>query len=349
MKKTNFFINIVRAFFLFLLLMFVFIKIEDLNLQIILISIFILIGCYVIENFCNLTKKTVVANFFHKLFKIILILFGFEFVFLWCYACIKGNQYLSLIFTIPFCIFEFYIIRRYLLGINSKVKYNNKKNKFDYNKFISVIIFFVFFVSGIVSLSIGVKNIYSLSKKTKNYLTTIGYFESYEIYSINKVGDYLIRGKPTYSLTYVYKVDGIEYFIKTDYGVGTIPDKNSARKIKYNPENPSDAVFLESDKNSVFILLGLIFTLFSMPFVFKTLNKNVFFRKLKNDILGLYMGVVFFVLGIGVINFLLSQASSFIEVIKNWGFWIVIPIVFIVAGFLQIIKCLFMIIKKNKK
>ena len=141
----------------------------------------------------------------------------------------------------------------------------------------------------------------------------------------------------------------IEYFIKTDYGVGTIPDKNSARKIKYNPENPSDAVFLESDKNSVFILLGLIFILFSMPFVFKTLNKNVFFRKLKNDILGLYMGVVFFALGIGVINFLLSQASSFIEVIKNWGFWIVIPIVFIVAGFLQIIKCLFMIIKKNKK
>ena len=59
------------------------------------------------------------------------------------------------------------------------------------------------------------------------------------------------------------------------------------------------------------------------------------FEHYKVDVLGLYIGILFVVIGIGVIAMIYNQ---------NFGLWIVIPVMMIGAGVLQIIKCI-----KNKK
>ena len=81
----------------------------------------------------------------------------------------------------------------------------------------------------------GIRDTYNLKNKTKNYITTTGYFNNYDVFDADEDGI-------TYKLTYIYKVDGKEYSITTDYGTNYIPDENSSREIKYNPNNPKEAV-----------------------------------------------------------------------------------------------------------
>ena len=59
------------------------------------------------------------------------------------------------------------------------------------------------------------------------------------------------------------------------------------------------------------------------------------FEHYKVYVLGLYIGILFVVIGIGVIAMIYNQ---------NFGLWIVIPVMMIGAGVLQINKCI-----KNKK
>ena len=79
------------------------------------------------------------------------------------------------------------------------------------------------------------------------------------------------------------------------------------------------------------------------------MNKQGVFDKVKINILGLYLGFVFFVVGIGMIVFQIGEASSFVEAIKRMGFWILIPVLFIITGGFQIIKCLFVKLDKERQ
>ena len=216
-----------------------------------------------------------------------------------------------------------------------------KKNKIN----IKMIIFCILVASalflGIICLFLGIKTTFLTNKKTKNYLTTTAYYNNYEIYDLNDKDDI------TYRLIYVYKVNDNYYTIKTDYGSGYIPEMNSERQVKYNPNNPSEAIFLGTNANSLLIYFGIFFFLNGMAFILGYLDILGVFYKIRINIFGLYIGIVFSIVGIGFIRLQLGKASSIISVIKQIKFWILIPIMFIITGIFQIVKCLLEIKRKH--
>ena len=240
--------------------------------------------------------------------------------------------------------FWFYFVRKILFRTNKKIE-TNKKAKFDFRIVISIFLVFSVLISGIICLIISIYDTYKSNKISKNYLTTKGYFKDYEIYNTSHNGT---KTNTTYRLIYVYEIDGKEYTIKTDYGSGFIPDLNSTRIIKYNPNNPSDAIFDGTNRNNGLIYFGSFFLLGGMTFVLIFLTAKGIFDKVKINVIGVYIGIVFVIVGIGIIAFQNGTTSSFIETIKYMGFWILIPIMFIVIGIIQTVKCLFFE-KTNKK
>lgn len=79
------------------------------------------------------------------------------------------------------------------------------------------------------------------------------------------------------------------------------------------------------------IFAGGFFAFGAFTFVLGALTLKGCFDKCKVDVLGLYAGVFFVVIGAGIIAMISKQA---------FGFWIVIPILMIVSGVFQILKCL---------
>ncbi len=342
MKKSIFITNIIRAIFTSMILVFVLTKNEQLNLRLMIGSFLLLTICYIAQNLCNLFNRPIGAKIFHKLFVVIFLSFGACFLIAWSYAWIQSKQYFPLIFTIPFWIFIIYIFCKSLLEIKTDSKQVKKKNKFDFRIIVSCFLVFSILLSGIICLAIGIRGTYQTSKKTKNYLTTTCYYRDYEIYnSYDKKDHGGVENRTTYRLIYAYEVNDKEYHIKTDYGNGTIPSKNSSRKIKYNPNNPSEAVFIGTNANNGLIYFGTFFLLGGTVFIFIFLYAKGVFDKVKINILGLYIGFVFFIVGIGLIAFQRGEVSSLMEVIKRMGAWIFIPVMFIIVGGFQVIKCLF--------
>ena len=78
----------------------------------------------------------------------------------------------------------------------------------------------------------------------------------------------------------------------------------------------------------------MIFTFGSLAFVLGALTLKGCFDKVKIDVLGLYAGAVIAVIGIG---FLLLICT---ETVSSYGLWVIIPILMIVAGIYQVIKCI---------
>ena len=78
-----------------------------------------------------------------------------------------------------------------------------------------------------------------------------------------------------------------------------------------------------------------------MAFIIAILQTKGVFDKVKIDVVGLYFGIVFFIIGVGIILFQNGTTSSFLETIKSLGLWILIPILFIIVGLIQTINCLF--------
>lgn len=340
MKKRIFISNIIRAILILLLLIFVLIKNEQFSLRLIISSFMLMTICYIGKNVCILIHKPVGTKVFHKLFIIIFFLFGVGFLITWSYVWIKEKQYFPILFTIPLWVFEVYIFCKYLLGIKINPKEYKNQSKFVFKAIVSCLLVCGVLIIGIACLIIGIKDTYYTNKNTKGYLTTIGYYKDYEIYDSHKE-NHDTKTSTTYRLIYVYEIDGKEYSIKTDYGSGAIPSTISSREIRYNPNNPEEAVLLGTNRNNFLIYFGAFFLLGGMVFVLGFLYVLGAFDKIKVNILGLYVGIVCLIVGIGIIVFQFSELSSLIEVIKRMNFWIFIPTMFIVIGLFQIIKCLF--------
>lgn len=335
MKNTVFMKNIIKALFILMILIFVFIKNEQLYLRLFILSFILLTICNIAKNICNLLSKPKIANIFHKLFIIIFIIFAIGFLIVWSFVEIKNKQYFYLVFTIPFWVFIVYMIHKSFFSVNSNSKKIKKKNGFSFQIVVSYFLVASVLLVGIICLFIGIKDTYYSNKRTENYLVTTAYYNNYEIYDSND------RNNTTYRLIYVYEVNDNKYTIKTDYGSGSIPDMNSERKIKYNPRDPSEAIFLGTNKNSMLIYFGTFFLLGGTVFVLGFLYISGIFDKIKINIFGLYIGIVSLIVGIGIIGIKLGEVSSLISVIKQMKFWILIPIVFIIVGVFQIVKCLF--------
>ena len=296
MKNIVFIRNIIKALFVLIILTFVLVINKQLYLRLFILAFILLTICNIIKNVFNLLNKPKIANLFHRLFIIIFITFAICFLIIWSYVEIKNKQYLYLIFTIPFWIFIVCIIHKCFFSVDNNSKKIKKKGRFNFEMVISYFLVASTLLVGIICLFIGIKDTYYSNKQTKSYLTTTAYYDNYEIYNSND------RNNSTYRLIYIYEVNSNKYTIKTDYGSSSIPDINSERKIKYNPQNPSEAIFLGTNKNSMLIYFGTFFFLGGMIFVLGFLYIHGIFDKIKIDILGLFIGIVFLVLGIGIIG-----------------------------------------------
>lgn len=277
-------------------------------------------------------NKPDVAKLFHKLYIIIFLCYWFGFLGYWCYASFQNQNYLSLLFSIPFWLVGIKIVKKFFLKQEEKTK--KKKPNDNFKVIIGSLLVGICLLSGIVMLFFGIKDTYELKKRTKNYLTTNGYFNDYEIYGSNEE-------ETTYRLLYRYEVENQEYIVKTDYGTSYIPEENSIRKVKYNPEYPEESILIGTNRNNSLIYMGAFFTLGSFAFILGACSFLGYFDKFKIDVLGTYFGIVFFVVGIGILLFQTGTTGSLLETIKSFGFWTLIPFMFIVVGILQTGKCLF--------
>lgn len=239
------------------------------------------------------------------------------------------------IILIPFLIIVIFLVKKYLFKINKISTTSKTKTRFNFKIIVSFFLVMVAFLAGVIMLFSGIRDTYNLNKVTKNYITTNGYFNNYAIYKSDKNGT-------TYKLTYIYVVNDKEYSITTDYGTNYIPNENSIREVKYNPDNPEKAVLVGTNNKNGLIFMGAFFILVSLTFVLGALTISGYFDRFKIDIIGTYIGAIFLIIGIGIILFQNGTTMSLIETIKSFGFWILIPLMFIVVGIFQIVKCLFL-------
>ena len=196
-------------------------------------------------------------------------------------------------------------------------------------------------VIGVVMLYFGISGVYKLNNKTKDFKETTGYFTDYTIYSVDRDGT-------TYKLIYSYTVDGKQYTISSDFGTGTIPNKGSTKTIKYNPNNPRNAVIVGVNSQTFLIFIGLLFTFVPLIMIlgfFRIFDKV----KLKVDLMGIFIGIFFSVMGLGIIYiYMLVGSFSILDMLSSYSNYLVpciISILFIIVGLFMIIKSIFF----NKK
>lgn len=204
---------------------------------------------------------------------------------------------------------------------------------------LTVLLIGVMLLIGIITLFFGIKETYSLKNKTKDYSTVDGYFYNYDIYDVDEDGI-------TYRLIYIYTVNNKEYKISTDYGTAYIPEKNSIREVKYNPNNPDEAILTGSNSSNTLIYMGIFFILVSSTFIMQALTGLGLFSKTKIDIMGTYIGFVFFIVGVGIVISQNGTTNSLIESLKSFGVLVLVPIIFIVIGIYQMIRS---ILNKKRK
>lgn len=179
------------------------------------------------------------VNIFDKSFTIGFLLFWFGFIIFADYIAIKDKQWQLVVFSLVFWIAGIYFVNKRF--VKQKEKTNNEKSgtktklNINFRILISALLVIIVLLSGIAMLFLGITETYRLNSITKDYITTNGYYSNCDIFTTDKDGT-------TYKLTYIYMVDGKEYSVTTDYGTNYTPDKNSSREIKYNPNNPEEAI-----------------------------------------------------------------------------------------------------------
>ncbi len=225
-------------------------------------------------------------------------------------------------------------------NLEVRLKMNNKNPILNFRVVISSFLVMVILLLGIIFLFIGIKDTYILNRKTENYISTNGYFIDYEIYNSSK-------RSTTYKLNYIYLVDGKEYAVSTDYGAGYIPEKNSVRIVKYNPDNPEESILIGTNSKNFLIYLGTFFILGSVAFILVALQIKGTFDKIEIDVIGLYLGIVLLIIGTGAIFLQNGTTSSLLETVKSLKIWAAIPLLFILIGVFQTTKCVF--VKRTTK
>ena len=79
------------------------------------------------------------------------------------------------------------------------------------------------------------------------------------------------------------------------------------------------------------LFAGGFFAFGAFTFVLAALTVKGYFEHCKIDVLGLYIGILFVAIGVGIIAMIYQQ---------RFGLWIAIPVLMIGAGVVQIIKCI---------
>lgn len=205
---------------------------------------------------------------------------------------------------------------------------------------IIIILFASALLVGIISLFIGIRDSVSLAIKTKDWFDAPGYFRDYSIYNVNS------DGETTYKLRYVYYAGGAEYFIETDYGSEIIPEIDSVRTVLYEPENPENAVLKGGKASSVYLTVGVMFTLIPTFMIICWLFATGKLRA-SVKILDFTAGFALF-LAAELFVYIMSGSFWIGNAFKAMGLVAVIPGLIIFAGLFQMFKTVFATVKEKK-
>lgn len=88
------------------------------------------------------------------------------------------------------------------------------------------------------------------------------------------------------------------------------------------------------------IFAGLFFTFGAGAFIIFGLTAMGCFDKIKTDVLGLYIGVFFTAVGIGIPLLKFTETYSILKTLQNFGFWIFVPLMLFAVGIFQTVRCI---------
>lgn len=164
----------------------------------------------------------------------------------------------------------------------------------------------------------------------KDYIVTTGYYTEYEAIKTEE--------GLNYKLIYSYNVDGVDYLVETGYSISDLPNEGSTRNIRYNPDNPSQAVVVGSNMGDVLLLIGFLFFMFPLAMLSSLFSQK--FKKIVNIEL-LFVGLGF--IGVGWLMFyLISGSFSIIEILRafsvNYSLIYLLSTLFCIIGAVTIIK-----------
>lgn len=330
--------RLIRPLLITILLICLFVKTP--NGKIVLIPFLVCSFASLGKSVATIVEKPDYSKIFDKIFIGSFSVFWFGILIYWCYVSIKRNDYVLPLFSIPFWIVGIAIVKKSFFTTKKDSKSSKRKVKFNFRIIGGSILVLIIFLMGVLLLFFGIKDTYVFNQETKHYIATNGYYLDYEVSDSDQDGT-------LYKLTYRYEVDGQEYLITTDSGTNYIPPQNSIREVRYNPDNPEKAVLVGTNRNNIFIFMGVFFLLGSLTFVLGALTVLGYFDRFKIDVIGTYIGAELVIVGIGILLFQNGTTISLLETVKSFGVWILIPLMFIAVGILLLVRSLFS--KKRRK
>ena len=191
-------------------------------------------------------------------------------------------------------------------------------------------------IIGIGLVAFGIYNTKQQNLQTKNFVETTGYFVGTDIYSNDD-------NNPTYMLIYTYNVDGVDYYISTNYGTSFVPESGSKKTIQYNPNNPNDAIIKGFGANYILFLVGFIFIGFSLIPIMASSSKQYM-----DIIFSILIGLIFIGIGSMIFYFMClgTDTISLKAALQSAGFMLLFPIVFVGGGILMIVSSIYYKIRR---
>lgn len=216
-------------------------------------------------------------------------------------------------------------------------------------KVITMILIVLALLGGVWLLYLGVRDTIEINWKTKGYVTAEGYLTDYRLYSKGEYDSVKHeQTSDTYRLVYGYMADGQEYEIATNYGTSFLPAIGSKQEIKYNPQNPAEAVIVGKSENTGLIFGGLFFLI--IPLIFLAAMQG-WLSKLSGRGADLLFGLVLFAIGWGALYMI--TGSAWISGI--WSYFstsftpmLLIPVLLAVVGVFLLVRSILSTVAKKK-
>ena len=209
---------------------------------------------------------------------------------------------------------------------------------------ISILLLSVSIVCGIILLFFGIRDTSRQNELHRDFEETPGFLSDCRVYSSD-------AEKTSYILTYSYQVDGREYTVSAEYGMGTVPKQGSQRMVWYNPTRPEEAVLAGGGTGELFLFMGGLFLGVPLVILLGMLVASGRFAEngFLHCALDIGVGVVLMGAGAGALYII----GGTLDLGKIWEtfapprvFLLLIPALMILAGAFQMVKSIFLWAKR---
>lgn len=338
--NTIFISKLIQTLIFNAILGYLFITNDVLIWRLLLIPFFISSIASFFKTFFLLKDEKKLANLCQKIYVISFLSFVVIILVSWNYTNIKEGNYVSLLFSIPFWGVAIYTAFKNLSSKKAQKKDSSRK-KVPASLIISFFLIGICLLAGMAMLVLGTRDIVQLNRKTVGYKSVEGYYLDYEVYDDTD-------SDISYRLLYSYTVDGKEYTISTSLGTDIIPDQGSTRTIKYNPDNPKEAIIIGNSNGLALIFIGLMFTFIPGIIFVVMLQSFGLLKSCKFDIIGFLSGLIFIVISLGEF-YMLTGSLSIISFIQNFSASYVLPTLVFLMMFIVGVYVLINSLRKKSK